>query len=113
MKIHIGDNVLVISGKERGKTGTVQRVFGKKNQVVVEKINMRTKHIKKKQGQAGQKIRYEAPISVSNVMIICPSCSKATRIKHIILKNGVKQRGCVKCNQSVDKPVERKKTKKR
>lgn len=113
MKIHVNDNVLVLSGKDRGKTGNVKRVFAKKGTIVVEKINLRTKHIKKKPGQAGQKIRYEAPLLMSKVMAICPSCSKATRVAHIILNNKQKQRVCKHCKQSLDKPVERKKTKKR
>lgn len=113
MKIHLNDNVLILSGKERGKTGLVRRVFKKKNQVVVEKINIRTRHIKKRPGQPGQKIRYEAPVNASNAMVICPSCSKATRVGHVKLKTGKKQRVCKKCNQSLDKPFERKQTKKR
>lgn len=113
MKIHIDDKVLVLAGKYRGKTGKVLRVFAKQKKVVVEKINIRTRHIKKRPGQAGQKIHYEAPIDISNVMVICPSCEKTTRIKHIILKTGKKQRVCKKCSQSLDKIVERKRTKKR
>lgn len=113
MKIRINDNVLVLAGKHRGKTGDVRRVFKKRNQVVVEKINIRTRHIKKRPGQAGQKIHYEAPIDASNVMVVCHNCSKATRVGQIILKTGKKQRVCKKCGQSLDKPVERKRTKKR
>lgn len=113
MKIHLDDTVLVTTGKYRGKTGKVLRVFAKRHQVVVEKINIRTRHIKKRPGQAGQKIHYEAPIDSSNVMVICPNCSKATRAAYIRLKTGEKQRVCKKCSQSLDKPVERKHTKKR
>lgn len=115
MNIRLDDNVLVIAGKDRGKTGKVIRVNDKALKVVVEKVNIRTRHIKKRPGQAGQKIKYEAPIDVSNVMVICPECSKATRVGHLVLdvKGGKKQRVCKKCSQSVDKPVERKKTKKR
>lgn len=115
MKIRLDDNVLIITGKDRGKTGKVMRVLDKRNHVVVEKVNIRTKHIKKKPGQAGQKIHYEAPISASNVMIICPQCSKTTRVGCLMLnlKDKKKQRVCKKCSQSLDKLVERKKTKKR
>lgn len=113
MNIRLGDNVLVITGKYRGKTGKITRVAKKSNSVVVEKINIRTRHIKKRQGQAGQKIHHETPIDASNVMIVCPHCSKATRVAKLILKTGKKQRVCKKCKQSLDKPVEVKKTKKR
>ncbi len=114
MKIHLDDNVLIIAGKYRGKTGKVLRVFSKQHKVVVEKINIRTRHVKKRQGQPGQKIHYEAPIDLSNVMVICPHCEKKTRVAYIRLKtDNKKQRVCRKCKQSLDKLVERKRTKKR
>lgn len=113
MKIHVNDNVMVISGKDKGKKGLVMRLSDKSGKVVVEKVNIRTKHIKKSQGQAGQKIKFEAPISASNVMVICPNCSKVTRVAQLILKTGKKQRVCKKCNQTLDKPFEKKSTKKR
>jgi large subunit ribosomal protein L24 len=113
MNIRLDDNVLVIAGKYRGKTGKIQRVLIKRNPVTVEKINIRTRHVKKRPGQAGQKIHYETPINVSNVMVICPHCSKTTRVSFLALKTGRKQRVCKKCSQSLDKPVERKRTKKR
>lgn len=113
MKIRVNDNVLIIAGKDRGKTGNVLRVSDKHNRIVVAKVNMRTRHIKKRQGQQGQKIRFEAPFDASNAIVICPSCSKTTRISFSFLKTGKKQRICKKCGQSVDKPFEKKKTKKR
>ena len=63
MKIHVDDNVLVTTGKDKGKTGKVIRVFKKTSKVVIEKINLRTKHIKKTAQQAGQRVKYEAPIA--------------------------------------------------
>jgi len=78
MKIRMGDTVLVISGKDKGKTGTVMRVLG--NRLVVGDINMRTRHIKKTPQQAGQRIRYEASIAVSNVMLLDAKTRKPTRI---------------------------------
>lgn len=113
MKLHVGDNVLVTTGKYRKKTGKVMRVSAKHNKVVVDQINIRTKHIKKKPGQPGQIIRYEAPFDASNVMVVCPQCSKATRVGHIRLDSGKKQRVCKKCNQSIDSVKEKKQTKKR
>lgn len=78
MKIHTGDSVLVISGKDKGKTGTVLRVLA--DRLVVGDINMRTRHIKKTPQQAGQRIRYEASIAVSNVMLLDAKTKKPTRI---------------------------------
>ncbi|HRY91394.1 MAG TPA: 50S ribosomal protein L24 [Candidatus Gracilibacteria bacterium] len=92
MKLKKNDKVLVISGKDKGKTGKVTRVVTKHEQVVVEKVNIRTKHLKKQQGQAGQIIRYEAPISAANVMILDPSNNKPTRIAYKKLDNGKKER---------------------
>lgn len=114
MNIHVGDTVLVIAGKDRKKTGKVLRIFKDKNKIVVEKVSMRTKHIKKKAGQPGQKIVYEAPFSASNAMVICPHCKKATRVSNIRLKTGKAQRVCKKCKQSLDQEqAEHKQTKKR
>ena len=113
MKIRLADNVLVLSGKDRGKKGLVQRVDAKNGKVVVEKMNIRTKHLKKRQGEAGQKIHFEAPMNASAVMVICPHCEKPTRVGFTVLKTGKKQRVCKKFTQSLDKTIERKNTKKR
>lgn len=113
MKLHIGDNVLVLAGKYRNKTGKILRLSVKRNQVVVEKVNIRTRHIKKRAGQAGQKIRYEAPFDASNALIVCPNCSKATRVRMLTLQDGKKQRVCKKCDQSLDKLAEKKSVRKK
>lgn len=112
MKIKVKDKVLVIAGKYKGKTGAVMRVFAKQNKITVEKINIRTRHIKKTATHAGQKLQYEAPFSVSNVKLICPSCNKATRVAYKIPDKGKKYRVCKKCNESVEQAkakVEKKK----
>jgi large subunit ribosomal protein L24 len=92
MKLKLNDKVLVISGKDKGKTGRITRVVTKQNRVVVEKVNIRTKHIKKSQQGPGQIIRYEAPVSISNVMILDPVQNKPTRISYKMLDNGKKER---------------------
>ncbi len=92
MKIKVGDKVVVIAGKDKGKTGKVTRVSVKHNQVVVEKLNLRTKHIRKTQNRAGEKIRYEAPINASNVMILDPKENKPTRVGYKVMENGKKER---------------------
>jgi len=103
MKVKTGDKVLVITGKDRNKTGKVTRVLNKAKKIVVEKLNMRTKHIKKTQTSPGSKIQFEAAMSASNVEVICPNCQKATRVGYKMLESGKKQRVCKKCGESLDK----------
>lgn len=98
------DNVTIISGKDRGKTGKVNRVIPEKNRVVVAGANIATKHVKNRPGvrQAGI-IHVEAPLHMSNVMLICPNCNKPTRVGHHFLDDGTKVRACKKCGQNIDK----------
>ena len=99
MKIKKNDNVLVISGKDRGKKGKVVRVFPKEGRVLVEGVNIRKKHVRpKKSGEKGQIITLFAPVSVSSIKLICSKCSKATRIGYKI-GAGEKRRVCKKCGQ--------------
>lgn len=87
MKIKKGDKVIVISGFYKGKTGTVQKAFPKTNKVVVDGINVRTKHQKPTQrNQEGSKIQIYAPIDASNVAIVDPKTKKATRVGYVIEK---------------------------
>jgi large subunit ribosomal protein L24 len=92
MKIHTGDSVLVISGKDRGKSGTVIRVIETQNRVVVEGINMCTRHVKKTYQQAGRIIKYERSIAASNVMILDPKTKKPSRIGYKVDEKGHKIR---------------------
>ena len=93
MKIHTGDTVLVISGKDKGKQGTVMRVLSLKNRLIVEGINMRVRHIKKTTQQPGQRIKYEASLAASNVMLLDPKTKKPTRVGYRIdAKTGKKVR---------------------
>jgi large subunit ribosomal protein L24 len=94
MKIHQGDKVIVITGKDKGKTGAVTRVIKKTGKIVVEKVNFATKHIKKSNKGPGDKVKVERPISVSNVMLICPQTNKRTRVGYKILEDGKKVRFC-------------------
>ena len=80
MKIRNGDTVIVITGKDKGKTGTVLRILPDANRVVVADINMRTRHVKATAQSAGQKITYEASLDASNVMLVDPKTKKPTRI---------------------------------
>jgi len=105
MKVKVNDKVLITAGKYKGKTGKVMRVYKKTNRVTVEKINIRTKHIKKTASQAGQRVKFEAPFNVSNVEVICPSCNKTTRVAYSTPEKGKKYRVCKKCGESLEQSI--------
>ncbi|MDP2910324.1 MAG: 50S ribosomal protein L24 [bacterium] len=101
MKIHKGDTVLIISGKDKGRKGKVIEALPKEAKVIIENINLRKKHIKpKKSGEKGQIIELPGPLSVSNVKIICSRCGKAARVGYK-LEGKKKFRICKKCNQEI------------
>lgn len=103
MTIKTGDNVLVIAGKDKGKTGKVTAVNAAANKVLVEGINVVTKHQKpRSQQDKGGIVKKSAPIDASNVQVVCPVCGKATRVAHSEV-DGKKVRTCKKCNASLDK----------
>ncbi len=103
MTIKTGDNVLVIAGKEKGKSGKVTAVYADKARVLVEGINIVSKHQKaRSQQEKSSIIKKSAPIDISNVQVICPVCGKATRVAHTEI-NGKKVRSCKKCSGSLDK----------
>ena len=98
-KVHVrtGDTVIVINGKYRGKRGKVMQVSPSEGKVIVEGVNIVTKHVKpRKMGEPGGLIKAEAALYSSKVQLICPKCGKATRVGHVI-ENGKKQRVCKKC----------------
>jgi large subunit ribosomal protein L24 len=80
MKLHTGDTVVIITGKDKGKTGRVLRILDPKNRIVVTGINMRTRHMKKTAQSPGRIVRYEAALSASNVMLVDPKTKKRTRM---------------------------------
>ena len=97
------DLVMVITGKDKGKTGKVMRINKKKDRLVVEKVNMVKRHVKQSQKTKGGIMEKEGMIYVSNVMIYCEKCSKPVRVGTRILEDGKKIRFCKKCNEAVDK----------
>lgn len=102
LKIKKGDNVLVIAGKDKGKTGIVLEVSPKTNKVVVDGVNVVSRHQKpRSQQDKGGIIKKNAAIDASNVMVVCPTCGKATRVK-AGEANGKKVRVC-KCGSALDK----------
>jgi large subunit ribosomal protein L24 len=101
MKVKKGDNVVVTTGKDRGKSGKILQVLIKDNAVVVQSLNMRKVHMRpRKQGEKGQIISKESPLDVSNVMLICPKCSKPARVGYQVSKDS-KSRVCKKCNATI------------
>ncbi|ORJ63134.1 50S ribosomal protein L24 [Geothermobacter hydrogeniphilus] len=106
MKYHVkkDDTVMVIAGKEKGKTGKVKRIIADSNRVVVENLNMVKRHTRPSQtNQDGGIVEKEAPLAISNVMLVCASCNKPTRTGVRVLDDGAKVRFCKKCNEIVDK----------
>ncbi|HOP86879.1 MAG TPA: 50S ribosomal protein L24 [Syntrophorhabdaceae bacterium] len=97
------DLVIVTTGKDKGKTGKVLRIFKKKDRVIVEKVNMVKRHVKPSQKTKGGILEKESPIHVSNVMIYCEKCSKPVRVGKKVLDDGKKVRFCKKCNEVIDK----------
>ncbi len=105
-KIKKGDTVVVLRGKEKGKTGEVIRVLREKNSVVVKDVNLVKKHVKEIPNvREGGIYEMEAPIHISNVMLICPKCEKPTRvgIRTVVEGDTIrKYRYCKKCNENID-----------
>ena len=111
MHVRSKDQVVVISGKDKGKKGKITAAFPKTGKVVVEGVNMVTKHQKARNAmQPGGIVHKEAPIDASNVMLVCPKCGKAARVSHKVTlvetENGGKKRKmirvCKKCQAEID-----------
>jgi len=103
MKIHKGDQVLITSGKDRGKKGKVLEAFPKEGKILVEGVNLRKKHQRpRKSGEKGQIISMPGALSVSNAKLICPKCGKPSRLGYkSSLEGKRKVRICKKCQQEV------------
>ena len=97
------DTIVVITGKEKGKKGRVISVDPTKDRILIEKINMIKRHMRpsKKYAQGGI-IEKEAPLPISNVMLVCSKCGKPTRIGNTILSDGTKVRACKKCKEVIE-----------
>ncbi len=103
MEIRKNDSVMVIAGKERGKTGKILRVLPEKNSVIIERLNIVKRHSKPRgPQQAGGIVEKEARIHVSNVMIMCDKCNAPVRIGHKLLADGKKIRICRRCHEALD-----------
>ena len=103
-KVHVktGDTVVVLSGKDKGKKGKVLAVSPKEGKVIVEKINIVSKHIKpRRMGEPGGIIKAEGAMYACKVQIVCPRCKKPTRVGHKLYEDGTKSRICVKCGEAL------------
>ncbi len=101
MKIKKGDTVQVLSGNDKGKTGEVLEVIPKTQKVIVKGVNIRKKHVKpRKQGEEGGILSIESAIHSSKLAVVCPKCSKPTRIGYEV-ENGEKVRVCKKCGTKI------------
>ena len=113
LNVRKGDNVKVLTGKDKGKTGKVLATDPKTGKVLVEGVNIATHHHKARSAneQSG-KVKVEAPLNVSNVQIVCPSCGKSVRVRHQEI-DGKNARICAKCGASIDAALKADKTKKK
>jgi len=103
-RVKKNDTVMVIAGKERGKTGKVLRVLPQENRAVVERLNMVKRHTKPRGPQnPGGILEKEAPIHLSNLMPMCDRCNAPVRIGTRSLQDGTKSRVCRRCNELLDK----------
>lgn len=104
-----GDNVLVIAGKDKGKQGEVLRTLPDKGKIVVRGVNVLKRHVKAGQSKGGTRavqggvVDFEAPLDYSNVMLVCPSCNRPTRVKHRLLENGKKALECRHCGEPYER----------
>lgn len=103
MQIRKNDSVMVIAGKERGKTGKVLRVLRERDAVIIERLNIVKRHTKPRgPQQAGGIVEKEAAIHASNIMIMCEKCNAPARIGHKTLADGKKIRICRNCSEALD-----------
>ena len=103
MTIKKGDKVKVMAGRAKGSMGVVEKVFEEKMRVAITGVNLRKRHIKPtQQSPRGGITEFAGPIARASVMVVCPHCSKTTRIKHSIGETGKKFRSCSFCAGSLD-----------
>ena len=100
MKLKKGDNVIVLSGNDKGKTGEITEIIPRTNKVTVKGVNVRKKHVKATQKEEGGIKEIEFPIHSSKVSLVCPKCGKKTRIGYVV-EDGKKFRICKKCEAKI------------
>jgi large subunit ribosomal protein L24 len=101
--LKVNDQVEVIAGKDKGRVGKILKIYTRNDKALVERINMIKRHTKARTaGQEGQIVEKEAPIHVSNLMLVCPKCTNTVRVANKTLDDGSKVRVCKKCSESVE-----------
>ena len=104
-----GDTVVVIAGKDRGKRGRVLRTLPREHKIVVEGVNILKRHTKAGQSRGGTRaiqggiVDFESPLDYSNVMLVCPSCNRPTRVKHTVLESGARVIECRHCGEPYER----------
>jgi len=101
MNLKKDDNIKIIAGKDKSKTGKVLKVLPKKGRILIDGLNLYKKHVRpKRQGEKGETVLVPRPVDVSNVMLVCPVCGKATRTGSIVNKDK-KARVCKRCKATI------------
>lgn len=101
MKLKKGDTIVVALGKDKGRTGKIEKIFPKNNLVLVPGLNIYKKHLKKKdEKNPGGIVEVSRPLAVSKLVLICPKCKLKTRVGYKVTKKG-KKRVCKKCQQTI------------
>ncbi|PWB38419.1 MAG: 50S ribosomal protein L24 [Parcubacteria group bacterium] len=106
-KIKVNDKVAVSSGKDKGKTGKVLQILPDMKKLVVEGINVMYKHMRpQKKGEKGQRVQFNGPIAISNVILVCPKCGRNSRVGMRLASSAtnkkIKERFCRKCKEIID-----------
>jgi large subunit ribosomal protein L24 len=104
-----GDPVMVVAGKDRGKQGEVLRTLPRENKIVVKGVNILKRHTKAGRSVGGNRaiqggiVDFEAPLAYANVVLVCPTCGKPTRVKHVRLESGREAVQCRKCGEPYER----------
>ncbi len=101
-RVKKGDTVMVITGKEKSKTGKLLQVVQKDGNVIVEGLNIVKRHVRARGSEGGTIVEKEAPINISNIQLLCAKCNKPVRTRINVLEDNKKVRVCVKCGESFD-----------
>lgn len=104
-KIRTGDQVLVTNGRNKGQRGTVRQNLMERDRVVIEGVNIVKKHIKRGRARQAGIVEVEAPLHVSNVMLVCPSCGEPSRVGVRANADGKNERYCKKCDAGIPRPT--------
>lgn len=101
--LKINDQVEVTAGKDKGRVGKILVIDRDRGRAVVEKVNMIKRHMKpRSQEQPGQIVEKEAPVDISNLLLVCSACTKTVRIRRRVLEDGSKVRVCKKCGETIE-----------